>query len=99
MKTLKFDGRLLYYSIIESECGEYGAFTCTETKFYRFKTEMVPKYCLFGKKVRKPRYEHLFSLYMNIESPIWTADDIRIKLTRELGTLKRQEEIANGKII
>jgi subtilase family serine protease len=74
-------------------------FTCFETEFYRFRTKYVRKYWLFGEKVRVPNFELLFTLVMNIESPLYTAKEVREKIRKELGTFKRLQEIEQGKII
>ena len=101
MKKLTYKNRKFLYKIKEHDCGDYGAFICYETEFY----DAVPivktkkKYWLFGPKILYNKYNKLFSLWCNIESPGKTKKQIQKLLDKQIDLLNRIDEINNNKIV
>ncbi len=97
MNSIKINGRTLEYEVFY-DVSEYGE--TYETAFYEgTKTERRKKYLLFGPTIEKTVPNEIFKLYLNIEDPGYTKDDIRRKIERALELLERPSEIERGEIV
>lgn len=102
MKKIIINGETYYYEIAWTEIGEY-SYDVRYTKFYKSVKLLIKKrkkYYLFGPIVEyfeKP--EPLFVLWIDIESPNYTKEEILNKIERELKLVNRKEEIERGEII
>ena len=98
MKTIEINGRTLEYEVF-SDCNEYDGLTY-ETAFYEgTKIERRKKYLLFGPVITKIVPNEIFRLFLNIEDPGYTKDDIRRKIERKLELLERPAQIERGEIV
>lgn len=100
MKTLEYRGYTFYYKIEEFECGDYGIFTCYETKFYKHLGKATKKkYWLWGPEVEYDKYEDWFVLPYSIQDCGVTKEKVRRNLDREITLIERCEEIKKGIIV
>ena len=103
-KKIEVNDYTLYYDQYEYSAGEYGIFTAVETRFYK-KVGITKrrKYFLFGSHVELPKYEKVFTLDLDIESPKHSKGEVYGLIFPEVCELKRLEEremeIEKGEII
>ncbi len=98
MKQIQVNGRNFYYDVRSYSVGSGGI---SETRFYDgTRTRQFRKWVIFGKYERIEVGEgHVFTIYMDIESPLHTKQEIRDAVERAIKVLDRQDEIAKGEII
>jgi hypothetical protein len=95
-KEIKVKDRVFLYEVCEIQ-EPFGIEIYT--KFYdtNVKIKMVKKYRFFGPIIQKKIYNYLFTIYVNIENPIFNKNEIYKAIRKKVRLIEREEEIKRVK--
>lgn len=101
MKPLNINGRQILYKL-KYDSGDYGCGWYAD--FYEGTTTSYRKrFFLFGPVISRVKPKFIFTIRQNIESDVYTKEDILILINKELLEydikLKRRNEIKKGNLI